>query len=144
MTGRAIMEDMQNIRRKINPVKIDGSTVLISGATGMVGKYLVRFLAQYCGCKVIAVVRDIEKARRIWGDLKGQVEYIHSDITRLEAAESFVDYMIHGASITSSRSFLAQPTEVIYTSVEGTRKMLEFARRNPVKGFVFLSTMEVY
>lgn len=144
MTDRFIMEDMESIREKINPIKIGGSTVLISGATGLVGKYLVRFLAQYFGCKVIAVVRDMEKARRIWGDLEGRVEYIHSDITRLEAADRSVDYMIHGASITSSRCFLAQPAEVIYTSVEGTGRMLEFARKNPVKGFVFLSTMEVY
>lgn len=144
MADRFIIEDMEDIRRKIDPVKIDGSRVLISGATGLVGKCLVRFLAQYCDCKVIAVVRDMEKARRIWRDLEGRVEYIHSDITRLEAVNQSVDYMIHGASITASRSFQTQPAEVIHTSVEGTRRMLEFARNNPVKGFLFLSTMEVY
>lgn len=144
MADGFIVEDMENIRRKIDPAKIDGSRILISGATGLVGKYLVRFLAQYCGCKVIAVVRDVEKAQRLWSDLEGRVEYIHTDITRLEAVNQSIDYMIHGASITSSRSFQAQPAEVIYTSVEGTRRMLEFAGMNPVKGFLFLSTMEVY
>lgn len=142
--NRVILEDMEYIRGEINYERIAGSTVLISGATGLIGKYLVRFLAQYCGCRVIAVVRDMEKARRLWSDLEGKVECICSDITRLEAADQSVDYMIHGASITSSRSFQMQPAEVIYTSVEGTRRMLEFARQNPVKGFLFLSTMEVY
>lgn len=142
--NKALLEDMEYIRGKIKYEQIAGSTILISGATGLIGKYLVRFLAKYCGCKVIAVVRDLAKARKMWSDLEGRVEYICSDITRLEAADQSVDYMIHGASITSSRSFQEQPAEVIYTSVEGTRRMLEFARKNPVKGFLFLSTMEVY
>lgn len=142
--NQIIAEDMEYIRKRINSGKIDGSTVLISGATGLIGKYLVRFLAQYCRCRVIAVVRDMEKAEKLWYSLRNQVEYIHSDITQLKERDMGVDYMIHGASITSSRSFSDRPAEVIKISVDGTRRMLEFARRNPVRSFVYLSTMEVY
>lgn len=141
---KVITEDMAYIRRKTGHLQLDGSRVLISGATGLVGKYLVRYLAEYCGCTVLAVVRDRDKAYGLWKDLGDRVEYICSDITELEVPESAVDYMVHGASMTSSRSFTAQPVEVIRLSVEGTQRMLEAARRNPVKGFLFLSTMEVY
>lgn len=139
-----IKEDMESISRQIEHEKLDRSRVLISGATGLIGKYLVRFLAQYCHCTVLAVVRNREKALALWKDLGDQVQYICSDITELEAADRGVDYMIHGASVTSSRSFSSEPVETIRTSVEGTRRMLEFARKNPVRGFAFLSTMEVY
>lgn len=142
--NQILLEDMEYIRKRINHSCIDGSTVLVSGATGLIGKYLVRFLARYCSCRVIAVVREKERAQRFFGDLEQQIEYICSDITELKAEDRSVDYMIHGASITSSRSFLTQPAKVIYTSVEGTRRMLEYARKNPLKGFVYLSTMEVY
>lgn len=142
--NRIIAEDMEYIRRKTDCARIDGSTVLISGATGLIGKYLVRFLAQHCGCRVIAVVRDMDKARRLWRDLAREVEYIHADITEIEKANMSADYMIHAAGITSSRSFSMQPVEVIDTSVQGTKRMLECARNNPLKGFVFLSTMEIY
>lgn len=142
--NRIIAEDMGYIRKRINSEKIDGSTVLISGATGLIGRYLVWFLTQYCRCKVIAVVRNMDKARRLWQNLGNQVEYIHSDITQLGEKDMKVDYMIHGASFTSSRSFTAQPVEVIQIAVKGTQKMLEFARKNPVRSFVYLSTMEVY
>lgn len=141
---RIAAEDMEYIRERIEHAKLDGSRVLVSGATGLLGKYLVRFLAQYCGCTVLAIVRDIDKAHALWDDLGDKIQYIRSDITKLEAADEAVDYMIHGASVTSSRSFSSRPVETIYTSVEGTRQMLEFARTNPVKGFLFLSTMEVY
>lgn len=139
-----IAKDMEYICEQIRHDKLDGSRVLISGATGLIGKYLVRFLAQYCHCTVLAVVRDTKKARCLWKDLEGQIEYIHADITELEAVSRNVDYMIHGASTTSSRNFTARPVETIYTCTEGTRRMLEFARKNPLRGFVFLSTMEVY
>lgn len=139
-----IARDMEYIRERVRHERLDGSRVLISGATGLIGKYLVRFLAQYCHCTVLAVVRDMEKPRHLWEDMEGQIEYICSDITELEAAGRKVDYMIHGASMTSSRSFTAKPVETIHTCVEGTRRMLEFARKNPLRGFLFLSTMEVY
>lgn len=141
---QVIREDMAYICDRTDHMAIDGSKVLISGATGLIGKYLVRFLVEYCGCQVLAVVRDLQKAHRFFKDLGDRVEYICSDIVELEALDKSVDYIIHGASMTASKSFLTQPAEVIYTSVEGTRRMLEFARVNKVKGFVYLSTMEVY
>ena len=142
--NKIIVQDMEYISGRIGHAKLDGTRVLISGATGLIGKYLVRFLAQYCNCTVLAVVRDLAKAHTLWDDLGDKVLYIHSDIVNLEPAHMSVDYIIHGASNTSSKSFSAQPAEIIYTAVEGTRRMLEFARKNPVKGFLFLSTMEVY
>lgn len=142
--NKVVIEDMKYINSQIAHDRLDGSRVLLSGATGLIGKYLVRFLTEYCHCTVFAVVRDREKAQALLEDLGEQVQYICSDITELEAEARDIDYMIHGASITSSRSFSLEPVETIRTSVEGTRRMLEFARKNPVKGFVFLSTMEVY
>lgn len=141
---RITAEDMEYIYERVEHDRLDGSRVLISGATGLIGKYLVRFLVRYCHCTVLAVVRDRKKAHSLWQDLEERMEYICSDITELEACDKKVDYMIHGASMTSSRSFTAEPVETIRTSVEGTRRMLEFAGKNPVKGFVFLSSMEVY
>lgn len=141
---RIVAEDMEYISKRVEHEKLDGSRILISGATGLIGKYLVRFLVQCCNCSVLAVVRDVSKARMLWEDLGDRVQMIHSDIVNLKSKDLEVDYMIHGASNTSSRSFSLEPVEIITTAVEGTRRMLEFARENPIKGFLFLSTMEVY
>ncbi len=142
--SQVIAEDMQYIWKRINGLPIDRSTVLISGATGLIGKYLVCFLTKYCKCRVTAIVRDLAKARLLWGEMGDAVELIHSDIKELEISKRSVDYIIHAACDTASRSFAVQPVEVINTSVEGTRRMLEIARYSGVKRFVYLSTMEVY
>lgn len=142
--NKVILEDMEYINTQVEHNGLDGRRVLVSGATGLIGKYLVRFLAQYCHCTVLVVVRDKKKAQALWEEFGEQIQYICSDITKLEVASVDVDYIIHAASITSSRSFSMEPVETIWTSVEGTRRMLEFAKKNPVRGFVFLSTMEVY
>ncbi len=139
-----IAEDMNYISRRIEHEKLDRSRVLISGATGLIGKYLVRFLAEYCNCTVFVIVRDLAKAHHLWKAFGDKVQYIHTDIINLVPSDLAIDYIIHGASNTSSKSFFSEPVEIIYTAVEGTRRMLEFARKNPVKAFVFLSTMEVY
>ena len=142
--NKVIEEDMEYINKRVDHDRLDGTRVLSSGATGMIGKYLVRFLAQHCHCSVLAVVRQLDKAKGLWEDLGDKVQYIYSDITELDDVDRSADYIIHGASVTSSKSFSSQPVEIIDISVEGTRRMLRFARKNPVKGFVFLSTMEVY
>lgn len=139
-----IAEDMSYINKRIEHGKLDGSRVLISGATGLIGKYLVRVLVKYCGCTVFVIVRDLVKAHSLWDVFGDKVQYIHTDIVNLEPLDLSIDYIIHGASNTSSKSFSLEPVEIIYSSVEGTRRMLEFARKNPVKKFLFLSTMEVY
>ena len=67
-----------------------------------------------------------------------------SDICDLKAEQIGVDYIIHAASQTSSKAFVNQPVETINTAIKGTAAVLEFARVNKVKSFVYLSSMEVY
>ena len=126
---------MKSIREEIS-----GKRILVTGATGLIGKTLMKTLLE-CGGTVYAVVRDKQKALSLWGD---QVTLIDSDVTEIPPENRNIDYVIHGAADTSSRMFVEKPVEVIRTNLSGTLHMLEYARVNPVKGFVFLSSAEVY
>lgn len=55
-----------------------------------------------------------------------------------------IDYVIHAAANTSSESFVDEPVEIIMNAINGTRRILEIAKYNNVKGMVYLSSMEVY
>lgn len=122
--------------------ELKGKSVLITGATGLIGSMAAKKLLDN-DCKVTAVVRDIKKARRILGD-DPRISYIVSDITEFEARRMDVDHIIHAASNTSSRSFVNDPVGVIHTMLKGTENVLETAVMSNVKGFVYLSSMEVY
>lgn len=117
-------------------------TVLVTGATGLIGKRLVYFLLE-SKANVVVVVRDIHKARLLFGE-NSNITYIVSDISELKVEKMNLDYIIHGASNTASKAFVENPVGVINTSIEGTKRTLEIARLSKVKGYVFLSSMEVY
>ena len=55
-----------------------------------------------------------------------------------------IDYIIHGASMTSSKAFVDFPVETIRTALEGTDNVLEFAKVKKIKSMVYLSSLEVY
>ena len=113
-------------------------TVLVTGATGLVGGAVMRrFIG--AGDRVIAVARH-----RPAGDLDKGVTFVAGDVRALPRIESAVDVVVHAASPTSGKFFAEHPEETYSTIVEGTRRMLDFAREHQAKSFVFLSSMEVY
>ena len=46
--------------------------------------------------------------------------------------------------MTTSRIMVEKPVETLMTSVEGTKNILEFARKQKCKSVVYISSMEVY
>lgn len=123
------------------------STVLITGGTGLVGFNLIQELAKVSeslGLKILALVRNEEKARRVFVSFLDRVELVCGDVTDELTIAQPIHYIIHGASITSSKAFVENPVETIMTSVIGTRNILELGRRKHIRSVVYLSSMEIY
>lgn len=119
--------------------------VFITGATGLVGRAIVSRIVSDCPqTKIIANVRNKERAEHVFGDYKNRIDLFVSDIKDIPPQNIGVNFIIHGASITDSKSFVQRPIEVIDDAVIGTKSILEFAHVNPVESVVYLSSMEVY
>lgn len=128
-----------------------GASVFVTGATGLLGSQTVKALACLnrrtgAGMHILAFVRNEAKAKKVFGALtdRGDVEVVVGDVGAPIVFGGSVDYVIHGASPTSSRYFVTNPVETICAAVDGTRHVLEFAREKQVKGMVYLSSLEVY
>ncbi|MDB9346054.1 CIA30 family protein [Nodularia spumigena CS-586/05] len=79
--------------------------ILVAGATGGVGKRVVRRLVER-GAKVRALVRDIDKARSI---LSNDVDLVAADITKPETLNSLV--MANIQAVVCCTSVRVQPVE---------------------------------
>lgn len=126
---------------------LDGKKLLVTGATGLIGKSIIFKLLreEKIDVTVIALVRDEAKARKCFSELpQSKIEYLVCDVCDLKPENLGVNYLIHGASFTDSKSFVERPVDVIQCGVKGTDNVLKFARANNVESFVYLSTMEVY
>ena len=124
------------------------STVLITGATGLIGSFLVKLFEkanELYGTRIsiIGVVRDVEKA------LKNQrLKNVRStdlySYENLKDEAIHPDYIIHTASPTSSSFFIHSPVETIKSVIRLSEFLFSPNLVLKVKSMVFLSTMEVY
>lgn len=130
---------------------LKGKAIFITGATGLIGRVLVKALCLAnqeldLHIRLILLVRDIRKAERMFSELPN-IDSIHFVVGNVESEMNIdepVDYIIHGASQTASREFVNHAVETIHTTVYGVDHALMLAREKNVKSFVFLSSMEVY
>lgn len=124
---------------------LSGKTVLVTGATGLIGSALVKTLCALEDVNIIALVRNVEKAKQVFsGYEKSRLSFCKGDVLSRITLTEPVDYIVHGASQTASKAFVESPVETICTAIQGTLNLLEVAREKNVKGFVYLSSMEVY
>lgn len=130
--------------------KFRGRKIAVTGATGLIGKNLIYTLLEanehyHLDCQILAFVRNVSKAKEIFGNIDADTLCIVSqDVMNAVPEEIKADYLVHGASVTTSKMMVENPVETIMTTVQGTRNMLEFASRCRMQGVVYLSSMEAY
>ncbi|MBS4063134.1 MAG: NAD-dependent epimerase/dehydratase family protein [Chitinophagaceae bacterium] len=127
------------------------STILISGANGFLPAYLV-YLFQYLNdkihsfnVKIIALVRNENKANKKFQNLdKNFFKLIVQDVSIPIDIKERVDYIIHAASQASPKYYGVDPVGTLNANILGTINLLELARKNDVKSFLYFSSGEVY
>lgn len=121
------------------------STVLVTGSTGLIGSILVKSLIRYGNIKVYACCRNEKKFSSIFHDyVCDNLIPVYADILNLDISDFAIDYIVHGASITDSKTFIEKPVETINIALDGTRNLLKQCIDKRLKGFVYLSSLEVY
>lgn len=131
--------------------QLQNKTILITGATGLIGSFLIRCLLyankqSNLNIKILALVRNKAKAKEyFYRELHNNaLKLLVQDVSESINSKENVDYIVHCASNTSSQSFVDYPVETLNTIIEGTKNILEFAKKAKIKGMVYLSSMEVY
>ncbi len=149
---KILQEDLDAIAKKDLPFEeLRGAGVLVTGATGLVGSMAVKALAccnrvHELDMKIIALVRSENKARTMLGDLveREDIQLVKGDILGELNLEEPIDYILHGASVTASKTFVTKPVETIQTAIQGTENVLKLAKNKKIKSMVYLSSMEAF
>jgi nucleoside-diphosphate-sugar epimerase len=131
--------------------ELKNKSILITGATGLIGTFLVDLLmyrnSKYNdGITVYAVGRNKEKAFTRFNEYFDTpfFIFIQQDIQSSLELNASVDYIIHGASNTHPIAYATEPINTIMLSVLGTKSILDYAFIHNVKRTMFLSTVEIY
>ncbi len=130
--------------------KLDGASFLITGATGLIGSFIVDVLAEYnrqknCGIKIYAAGRSIKRlSARFDGIECENLEFVEYDVNNAPDFDFDADYIIHAASNAYPAAFNSYPVDTLMSNVGGTHNLLEYGRKHNVKRFMFVSSGEVY
>ena len=149
---KIVNEDAENIISACTPEllleKLKNKTVLVTGASGMVGSYFIYTILKLnelynANIKVIATVRNISKLDEYIKN-NPMVEVIVQDIIKPLEIDGDVHYVIHAASPASPKIMKDQPVETNFANTIGTANTLLLAQAKNAEGYMFISSREIY
>jgi dihydroflavonol-4-reductase len=116
-------------------------TTLVTGAAGFLGSHVARLLVAR-GDNVRLLLRPTSSTRLLDGLPAGRVQRVAGDLrdaASLDAAVDGVESVYHVAA--DYRLWARAPREIYESNVDGTRNLLDAARRAGVARFVYTSTV---
>lgn len=112
---------------------ISGRTVLVTGATGLIGSALVRLLKEK-GAKVTSAVRNVKKA---------EGESVYYDANEPIGFDRDFDYIVHAACSAHPLAYSLDPVGTMKANIIGTMNLLEYAVNHHSR-LLFISSGEIY
>ena len=152
-TNKLYLEDIDLIANCDLPwQKLHNRSILLSGATGLLGSFLVDVLmkknTEGLNCTIYALSRCEQNVAnrfsRWWGSK--DLVYLPYDASKSFSNEDIgtVNYVLHLASNTHPLQYSTDPIGTITTNIIGLQTMLEFACVHKATRFVFASSNEIY
>ncbi len=149
MTDNLITEEYNKIASVLgdNLNKLQNKSILITGANGLIGSYIVNFLnflnkTKSFNIKIYAMSRSKEKLEKCFGINSG-INIVEQDLNNPLNVDFHSDYIIHAASNAHPRAFSTDPVGTMKKNLFGTMNLLDYAKDTKAK-FLYISSGEIY
>lgn len=152
--NKLYMEDIRFVAGLDLPWKnLQGKSVMLSGATGLIGSFLVDVLLEKniidgLNCTVYALGRNEGKAKERFSKFVEDVHFVFIpyDVRQPLMRDDIedVDFVLHLASNTHPMLYSTDPIGTITTNIIGVQNLLDFAVSHHAKRFAFASSNEIY
>lgn len=144
------IKDLEYLNRLDVWKELDGKTILVTGATGLIGSAIIDAIFyhnKFASSKinVIAVSRTEEKIKERFSDylLDDNFSfYAHDIINSLDVSQR-IDFIIHAASNANPKFFSEKPVDTMLGNIFGANNLLNLCIKNNSK-FLYVSSGEVY
>ena len=138
---RLIVDDLKEFHNEL-----EGKTVLIAGGMCFLRTYFTNVLIKInevlsTSMKIVVMDNMITSKNK---ENNSNITFLEHDISKNFDFDGDLDYIIHGASIASPPTYRKFPIKTIDVNYQGTRNLLELARKKKVKSMLFLSSSEIY
>lgn len=131
--------------------KLAGKTLLLTGATGLIGTLLVDVLMQKnradnLNVTICAAGRNEQVAAERFADYRSDKNFafIKLDVNQPLEGVARADIIIHAASNSHNVLFATDPVNTVTANILGTNNLLAFGVKSEAERFIFLSSGEVY
>lgn len=136
--------------------RLQGASVVVTGCGGFLGFYLLHFLVGYADRLGIRRVIGLDTFKLIkprWIEelsarFQDRLQLYSFDISRDDLGGldgiAQADTVIHMASIASPTFYRQYPLATIDANIWGLRRLLDYFKETPLKGFLFFSSSEIY
>ena len=115
-------DDIAAAGKAINWKKLEGKTLLVTGASGLIGGAVVDLVSGNCpSCRIIAGGRNLQRLKARFP----KAEYWTKDLSEVQP-EHFphFDYAVHAAGGANPALYSSKPVEVITTAVHSLEALL--------------------
>jgi nucleoside-diphosphate-sugar epimerase len=149
--NKLYQEDLQSVANCINISTLVNKKILITGATGLIGSFLIDFFVfinqKYkTNISIFALNRNINDIKERFNCYSQQdgLTLISQNICEPLNININFNYIIHAASNAQPKSFTDDPVGTMLANFIGMYNLLEYARTNRTERILYISSGEIY
>ena len=122
-----------------------GKSILITGASGLIGLPLVDLLMHLDDIQVFGLCRNAAYAERVFAPYKKKQRFhlLFGDVDTFDFSSYHFDYVIHAASAADPHSIAVDPVGVMKANIGGIVNLLEYGKNHPSR-ILYISSGEIY